>query len=115
MTTYPDKLNFLNVHREFLKHGYSNRLEYTDKYIFSICDNLRDIFFGFCTSNLVTYSSLDGKISVCSVKKQWNSGVIILPIPTNKHQMNFILKQIPILRRNIYEYKSIKDYDYGFI
>jgi len=67
---------------------------------------------GFCTPNDKSFESLRGRVSVIrcssSLFKNWDRGIIILPIPEDEFETTFLLSKISEFRMGILKKRVLK-------
>ena len=117
MNTYPDDNLFSKLVLALRGRGYHIEVCDEEHYRFGKSTDIPHILIGFCTSNYLTYKSLNGSISVILNPDRcgWDNGKIILPLPVSRYQTKFIINQVELLREKRLDYSNISKYDYGLI
>lgn len=75
----------------------------------------QDIYFGFCTPCIGVFEELNGKIAAyVDVFDCWRNCILILPLPRNLNQTEFILDSFNDIKCKRF-HDRILSYDYGSV
>lgn len=94
---------------DYYEEGYSDYPLVKDKFMRATSSNPK-LILSICTQTSMVVREISGKVAIDSrmFSDFWSNCPVILDIPENKHQVDFIINQIEFLR--ISDEDEIRDY-----